>query len=437
MTNEEADRTCFVVMPYGQREVSLGDRKVTIDFDAIYEEIFVPAIESVPLAEGGTLTAHRTDRERYAALIDREMWRAIEYSRLALVDITGLNANVMMELGHRYRARPSGTVVVCQRGTPSAFDLNNVRWFPYEYEPADRAEASRAELREIVRETLERNVLDSPIQRALDLEEANARVEALKLDAANAVRQGDRVGAARHLAEAVAVEPANGLLRIELGLLQKELGHWPEAVEQFAAATDRMPSHGPAWRERGIAENKLFGKGKGDADGESSLRRAIELDEEDFDALASLGGVLKRAKRLEEARDAYRRSFDVSGGNSYPLLNHLVLEAHLAGKFELDAVRRMQLQRAAIQRAPQVQHDPPYDAPWSHFDLAQIRLFLGDVAEFHRLGGEAVAHCTARWQVDTFLDTRRLLVDGGVELDGLEDGIAKLEELRKALPEEK
>ena len=56
-------RTCFVIMPFGETDVVDGTgatRKV--DFDAIYDGIFEPAINAVPLPEGGMLKAHRTDR---------------------------------------------------------------------------------------------------------------------------------------------------------------------------------------------------------------------------------------------------------------------------------------------------------------------------------------------------------------------------------------
>jgi hypothetical protein len=51
---------CFVIMPFGRKEVS-GGREV--DFDQICAEIFEPAICRVPLPEGGTLKPRRADQD--------------------------------------------------------------------------------------------------------------------------------------------------------------------------------------------------------------------------------------------------------------------------------------------------------------------------------------------------------------------------------------
>src|SRR5690348_11686443 len=96
-------RICFVIMPFGPKPV--GERQV--NFDTIYDEVFKPAIASVPLPEGGFLEPRRTDHDFFTGDITLEMFRYLEYSRFALADISGLNANVLYELGVRHRARAS------------------------------------------------------------------------------------------------------------------------------------------------------------------------------------------------------------------------------------------------------------------------------------------------------------------------------------------
>jgi tetratricopeptide (TPR) repeat protein len=116
---------------------------------------------------------------------------------------------------------------------------------------------------------------------------------------------------------------------------------WDEALEQFTQATSVAPGYGEAWREKGIVENKIAQSEKNAMDtdpapGEASLRRAIELNDKDFDAYAALGGVLKRAKRFAKALAAYEKSYKVSGGHLYPLLNALKLRG--AGQRKPQAV---------------------------------------------------------------------------------------------------
>ena len=70
-------------MPFGKKKVG----KKWIDFDHIYDTVFEPAIALVKLPEGGQLIPKRTDKDYFSGNIDMEMFKYLEYSRIALVDI--------------------------------------------------------------------------------------------------------------------------------------------------------------------------------------------------------------------------------------------------------------------------------------------------------------------------------------------------------------
>src|SRR4051794_13877947 len=150
-------------MPFGPK--SMGERQV--DFDVIYDEVFRPAITSVPLPEGGCLEPRRTDRDFFTGDITLEMFRYLEYSRFALADISGLNANVLYELGVRHRARASGTAIFRQADVSIPFDIRTIKAFPYAYEPAAHAEESRQLIARVLRESLVENREDSPVRNSL------------------------------------------------------------------------------------------------------------------------------------------------------------------------------------------------------------------------------------------------------------------------------
>jgi hypothetical protein len=67
---------CFVIMPFGKKPV--GDHHV--DFDKIYDEIFLPAIEAVtlPAPEEGPLLARRTDKDFFSGDISHEMFNYLD-----------------------------------------------------------------------------------------------------------------------------------------------------------------------------------------------------------------------------------------------------------------------------------------------------------------------------------------------------------------------
>src|ERR1700682_2345766 len=106
----EYQKFCFVIMPFGKKPVN---GKI-VDFDSIYAQVFEPAIRGVNLPEGGSLECRRTDKDFFSGSIDLEMFQYLEYSRFALADTSGLNANVFYELGARHRARASGTAIFHQ-----------------------------------------------------------------------------------------------------------------------------------------------------------------------------------------------------------------------------------------------------------------------------------------------------------------------------------
>jgi tetratricopeptide (TPR) repeat protein len=308
-----------------------------VDFDSLYDDIFLPAISAVSLPEGGKLESRRTDKDFYSGDIKLEMFQYLEYSRFALADISGLNFNVAYELGARHRARECGTAIFRQTQFSPPFDISSIKAFPYEFEP-------------------------------------------------------------------------------------------------FTRATSVEPGYGEAWREKGIVENKIAQSAKKAMDtdpapGESSLRRAIELNNKDFDAYASLGGVLKQAKRFAQALAAYEQSYKVSGGHPYPLLNALKLRVQVKGSLTLSGSDKLALARAERIREGQSQQNPPFDKPWCFFDLAEIKLYRGDPVAFRDVAIKGLEQTDANWQGRTFVDSLRLLLPASHELPGLKGGLAELEQM--------
>ncbi|HEX2217666.1 MAG TPA: tetratricopeptide repeat protein [Gemmatimonadales bacterium] len=424
----EYEKICFIIMPFGRRPV--GEQEV--DFDDIYDRIFVPAVRAVPLPEGGRLEPRRTDRDFFSGDIGQEMFEYIEYSRFALADITGLNANVFYELGARHRAREAGTAIFRQTNAPIPFDVNRIKAFAYEYQPEEKAGEARALITRVLTESLRNNRLDSPVQLALRVQrQEHGAIEGLLREAENAIRNQDHATAIATYRRALGGDPRNPLLRMKLGLLLKEHGEWAEALDHFAAAARVARSYAEAHREIGIAENKLWddaGRPRGAPDGEGPLREAVRLNPEDFDALSSLGGVLKRKERWAESAELYRQATEVSHGHPYPLLNEIKLQARSGGELKLDGRRRLQLARAERALRAQVTNQPPYNPPWCFFDLAEIRLYLGDSKEFVEWLDRGVTYCTAPWQPETFRESLQLLLDGGVDLPELRTGIQQLDE---------
>jgi Tetratricopeptide repeat len=429
MARVDYTKTCFVIMPFGTKLVG----KQRIDFDRIYDQIFEPAIAAVDLPEGGKLRPARTDKDFFAGDIGQEMFQYLNDSRFALADITGLNANVMYEIGVRHAARQSGTAIFRQGDATIPFDINHIKAFPYSYRPEKNAKEARALIRRVLRESLEQNALDSPVQIALKAQNEEPQrdeVQPLLLDAENALRRFDRPAAIAKLRGALTVGSGNALIHVRLGILLRDHGDLQGAVDEFTKATALQPKYSDAWREKGIQEARLTKNVKG----EEALRTAIDLNPHDFDALASLGGLLRKTNRLEEAARMYQRAVDVSGGHPYPLLMALKLRARTTRSLELDDTMRRHLFLAGKMRQAQAQANPPFDVPWCMFDLAEVALYSGDAAGFLDWTRKGLATCEHRWEPETFRSALQLLVDGGVEPPGLREGLPLIDAAVTKLP---
>lgn len=433
-------KICFVIMPFGKKTV--GRRKINFDF--IYDTVFLPAIRETELPEGGRLEARRTDRDFFSGDISTEMFHYIEYSRFAIADISGLNANVFYELGVRHCAHQSGTAIFRQIDVAIPFDISHIKAFPYEYEPEENIGKSRELITRVLTESLVQNRIDSPVRIHLGRQQQNADVNTILREAENAIRSEplpDLPKAIAKFKEAIRVDPDNPLLYHQLGLMYKNQGKWDQALKQFTKATELSPEYSDAFREKGIAENKIYlnaGKPPDLPSGESSLSKAIELNPEDFDAYASLGGILKREERYQEAFEMYKRSSDISGGNPYPFLNELKLHLLIDQTPAIDGRYKFYLKKIERILRAQVSTNPPFDAPWCFFSLSEVCLFQGDEKGFDNYLDEGI-YCinpqTLKWHAKTHRESLEILQQSKLNLPGLSSGIEKLRESEKHLPE--
>jgi tetratricopeptide (TPR) repeat protein len=449
MGNPDYSKICFVVMPFGKRAITnrkkfFGLRAQKVDFDSIYTSVFAPAIEAVELPEGGKLRVRRADKDYYAGIINEEMFAYLEYSRIVLADISSVNANVFYELGVRHRARSAGTAVFRQVDAAIPFDINQVRTFPYEYQPEASARESRHLITSVLEVSLRELRIDSPVQLAIKRQQleatAHPQLESLLRDAENYVRTGDKTASVAKLELAVNKFNGGPLVRQKLALMYRDRGDWDAALAQLDLVVAEMPTFPDAYREKGIAENKRYQKARKANNtvnlptGEESLRRAVSLSPMDYDARSSLAGVLKREGRFEEAFALYREASDISRGHPYPLLNEIKTQAAAGKGFALDEKRKLQLERAARMRSAQTEDRPPSDAPWCFFDLAEISLYLGDAKGFREISREGIKCSDSAWQICAFREGLELLLrnpvgDGAIDLETVTEMI---EELQKA-----
>lgn len=475
----ELERTCFVIMPFGKKQV--GDKEV--DFTALYQKVFKPAIQAVTTPEGAPLVAERTDMDAFSGSINQEMFEYIMYSRMAFADISGFNPNVFYEIGVRHSSQESGTVLFRQQGHAIPFDITTIKVFEYDNDQG-QAERSREFISRVLSDSLRRNRLDSPVRLALRAqfgggnrggpaagttrrrvdgsastataastaaaapmtvatptseEWRRQEVERFIRDAEDALRFDDPAQARMHYWGALRLDPTNLIARMRLGLILKRMGLKHEALEEFVTLTRLAPSYAEAWKEKGVIEGQIARAFKVDKppgwlqDGFASLVRARHLNPDDFDTWSSLGGVLKNVRKdAVQALAMYRKAVEISDSHPYPLLNAIRLEAKAKGGLDLgDQILQAQLTKARGLRLAQTLAEPAADTPWSFFDLAEIAFYQRDGAAFVSGVDAGLAACSDDDQRKTFLsslhDLAALKIHEGLPCELLSQAIARLE----------
>lgn len=112
----------FVIMPFGTKKGADGQ---PINFNAIYEHLIKPALESAGFE------SFRADESTASGDILTDMFQELLLADLCLVDMSIDNANVFYELGIRHAFRKRGIVHIQAGRAYMPFDVFNVRTVPY------------------------------------------------------------------------------------------------------------------------------------------------------------------------------------------------------------------------------------------------------------------------------------------------------------------
>src|SRR6266446_905248 len=235
------------------------------------------------------------EKERHrGGVIHDTMYREAFEADVYLADLTGANPNVFLELGVRFALRRGVTVLLAQDTTKVPFNVEPLRVIQY----ADRLpEDSLKLLVEFVRAGLaDPDHCDSPVMKALDLKVvgsgqwnkvAGERVRRL-LDAMS--REKDVERRLTLLRQAVEEDPWSVEARFRHVVELRELGRLEDARQEAEKGLSAAPRYAPFHQQLGLVLGQLGRREESVA----ALRQAVELDPQNPDLLAGLGGALRR-----------------------------------------------------------------------------------------------------------------------------------------------
>lgn len=133
--NKRTDNLCFVMMPFGEAS------------DKLYDQIYKPAIES------SGFISKRADSLFRPSPIIQDIWEYINNSKILLADLTGLNPNVMYELGLAH-AISKPVILISDDISNVPFDLRFLRILIYDNKSPDWAEKLRQSIQISISEIL-------------------------------------------------------------------------------------------------------------------------------------------------------------------------------------------------------------------------------------------------------------------------------------------
>lgn len=412
---------CFILMPFGKKPNSDGS---TVDFDAIYADLIVPAVTAA------NLEPLRADQETTSGIIHKPMFERLILCRFAVVDLTQFNPNVFYELGVRHAARPHSTVQIIAEGARLPFDIQMLRTIHYKLvaagtpDPAALPNAKNA-LTTFLEEA-KKEAPDSPIFQLLDgLKPADldhSKADTFRDRVEYSKKQKERLAVARKSAadDVRAVEKSLGDLEdeeagvlIDLLLSYRDVKSWEDMIRLFGRLPRHLQQTILVREQYALALNRTGRR----EEAERVLTTLIKERGPSSETYGILGRVYKdhweAAKAanpieaegmLDRAIETYLRGFEFDWRDAYPGINAVTLMT-LKDPPDERAKPLIPLIRYAVERKMAA----GVSDYWDHATLVELNVLAADRVLSRRALGQALATRPVAWMAETTARNLRLI----------------------------
>ena len=389
--------------------------------EQLFERLFSPVIK-----KAGLEPVHlRVDRLR-ARRLSQKTVELLEYARVVLWDISGLHKEAMRLLLFHHRL---GRGIVVRSGTsPLPGEVAHLLAADYGLSFFIKGMSRRRLTRLLDADLKHRWMLPAQAR----LWTARSRLARGLQQATRCVAQGDLAGSVAGYRDILPLVPQNSIIQHRLATLEMQQAEsredWLAVAADLRQVLAQFPGCAAAWRDRGVALSKA-GRLR---TAYTCLCEAISLDEKDYDAWASLGGLFQRRARRRSstqienyarALECYGEAAEVSRDHPYPVLNMIRIKAMIEPGFRqelargrLDRRTRGRLQDVVSKRSRQAAKG--LDGPWCFFDLCEAHLYLGKPEAAYSVLDRAERGFN-RDQLETFNTSLKSLQRAGIELAGL------------------
>lgn len=122
------NKTCFVVMGYGEKKIQ--GTNIKLDLDEIYFKFIKPVLINNNLKSIYFSDTYRGDEVPTSEAINKNFLRSIFLADIVIADISTLNQNAIYELGLRHAMKPKSTIILCDTKTADIFNFFDISMQP-------------------------------------------------------------------------------------------------------------------------------------------------------------------------------------------------------------------------------------------------------------------------------------------------------------------
>lgn len=336
VTTEVAQKTCFVVMGFGEKTDFQTQR--LLDLDKTYRIIIKPAVDKAGLK------CIRADDVKHSGSIDVVMYDLLLSADVVVADLSTSNANAIYELGVRHALRPATTIIIAESQFKYPFDLTHIVIRPYTHlgkgiDAEDGAKMAE-ELADAIKTLAAAPKTDSPVYTYLaNLIPPARKQEILAAARATTERVVDAAAAAVEAKPAspgkaaeVADDLANSTL-LEAARTARAADQWVVAKALLQKLKERRPNDAYVIQQLALVTYKSKQPAVDAAlfEAQAILQELDPDNSSDAETLGLWGAIHKRLwevkserKYLDESLRAYERGFYIRN-DSYTGINYAFL----------------------------------------------------------------------------------------------------------------
>ena len=220
--------------------------------------------------------------------------------------------------------------------------------------------------------------------------------------------------------------PNDPQINYVLGRIYSSLGDFDAAISTLKAAHSEQPlDQARVLKELGLAYRRRAVALKQNSDYDEAikyLKMSVDLNPDDADTLAIIGGLYRRKKEYTHALDFYERAWRRNPGLSYALGNLASLSWYLGKKSE--ALMYFGYTEIAAEGRLKRGLTEPF---WDYYDLALARLASGKIPEAKEAYTKAIQGTPGNVQFDAVLDNLYLLRQAPQAMPGLDEVVQMIE----------